>query len=253
MRLGIQLYTVRELTNPADFRPTLRALAALGYEAVEFAWNYGGMSPAELARFLADTGLACCGLHVDLAELLDPGHRVYEYAAATGSRFITTSLCGRMNEWKALIPQVERAGEIATRHGLTFTYHNHWHELSGTPGPCPLDTLWQRTAPAFVQAELDIGWLARAGADPMDYWRRWAARTPQIHLRDFDRRTQQVCDIGDGFIQPRAVVAQAAELGTQWLIYEQDLYPVSPLASARVCIERMKPFLPQTQTHKETP
>ncbi|MFC1463114.1 hypothetical protein ACFLQU_05870, partial [Verrucomicrobiota bacterium] len=72
------------------------------------------------------------------------------------------------------------------------------------------------------------------------YWRRYAGRTPQVHLRDFDRHAQQVCDIGDGFIDPGGVAARAAELGTQWLIYEQDRFPESPLSSCRVCVERME-------------
>ena len=60
--VGIQLYTVRgDLQN--DFAGTLKALADMGYDGVEFAWNYGGMSPSELANFLKDVGLRACGLH----------------------------------------------------------------------------------------------------------------------------------------------------------------------------------------------
>lgn len=247
MRLGIQLYTVRELTDEASFKSTLTALAGMGFEGVEFAWKYGGMQPDELSDFLDGLGLACCGLHVQLDELLDPDHRVYAYAEATRSRFITTSLCHRMPEWTALLTELTRAATVAAGHGLQFTYHNHWQELDGHPAPCALDALWELPAEQGVRAELDIGWLARAGVDAMAYWRRHGGRTPQVHLRDFDRATQQVCDVGDGFIDPAAAVAQAAELGTQWLIFEQDRYPVSALESCRVCAARVKPLLSEVQ------
>jgi len=238
--IGIQLYTVRDLTGEDTFRNILRALAEMGFEGVEFAWKYGGMNPAELAAFLDSIGMACCGLHVKLDELLDPAHEVYEYAKATASPFITTSLCSRLAEWDALLPQLDRAAEIAAGHGLTFTYHNHWQEFEGADAPLPFDRLAAETNPELVKMELDIGWIRKAGADPMALWDEHAPRTPQIHLRDYDTNTQQVCDVGDGFIELQAVLDRARELGTQWLIYEQDRYPSSPLASCRTCIERLK-------------
>jgi sugar phosphate isomerase/epimerase len=240
-RLGIQLYTVRDLTGDTTFRDTLRALADLGFEGVEFAWKYGGMQPAALAAFLDSLGLACCGLHVKLEELLDPGHAVYDYALATGSPFVTTSLCGREAEWPTLLPQLERAGRVAADQGLEFTYHNHWQEFNAAPGASAFDRLVEATDPALVKLELDLGWAQKAGWNPMDLWRQCGQRTPQIHLRDYDTAAGQVCDVGDGFIDTGRVFALARELGTRWLIYEQDRYPVSALESCRVCSARCAP------------
>ena len=238
-RLGIQLYTLRSQVAPEVFRDTLRMVAELGFAGVEFAWQYGGMTPPELADFLQETGLACCGLHVQLAELLDPAHAVYGYALATGSRFITTSLCGQTAQFEALCPDLDRAGRIAADKGLTFTYHNHWQEFVPGPQGLPQDLLAAGTDPALVALEVDLGWMRKAGADPLSYWRRHARRIPQIHLRDYDIAADCVCDVGDGFLDPLAIWRQACELGTEWLIYEQDRYPVSASASCRTCAERM--------------
>jgi len=242
-RLGIQLYTVRELTGADTFKDTLRQLSELGFEGVEFAWRYGGMGPEALAAFLDALGLTCCGLHVKLPELLDPEHQVYDYALATGSRFITTSLAGRQAEWPALLPQVQEAGRIAAGKGLVFTYHNHWQEFEPIAGEYALDRLFAGTDPELVKAEIDLGWVCRAGVNPYTYWRKYGQRAPQIHLRDYDVAAGAVCDVGDGFIDPHATVRQARECGAEWLIYEQDTYPVSPFASCRVCAERMRPAL----------
>ena len=38
-------------------------------------------------------------------------------------------------------------------------------------------------------------------------------------------------------------MTRVAELGTDWMIYEQDDYPVSPFDSCEKCIERMRPVL----------
>ena len=238
--IGMQLYTVREFTGDDTFRETLSALAELGFQGVEFAWKYGGMAPAELAGFLDELGLACCGFHVQLDELLDADHQVYDYALACGSPFITTSLCGRVAEWAELVPRVGRAAAVARGKGLQFTYHNHWQEFARIDGLYAQDILRDTTDPATVHFELDLGWIKKGGEEPMSYWRTFAGRVPQVHLRDYSVERDAICDIGAGFIDVAAVAAQATELGTTWLIYEQDNYPVSPLASARVCVESCK-------------
>lgn len=37
--IGIQLYTVRDMTDEENFQETLRAIADLGFQGVEFAWK----------------------------------------------------------------------------------------------------------------------------------------------------------------------------------------------------------------------
>jgi len=60
-RFALELYSVRhDLAN--DFEGTLKAVKALGYEAVEFAGDY--VHPAEkVAAALNEIGLLCCGWH----------------------------------------------------------------------------------------------------------------------------------------------------------------------------------------------
>ncbi len=243
-RIGIQLYSVRDLTDPAEFNTTLARLADMGFEGVEFAWKYGDMTPAQLAVFLKSLDLDCCGMHVGLDELLQPDHVIYEIAAALASPYITTSLAGRENAWDVLLPNLNAASRIAADHGLCFTYHNHAQEFNATPGNSAYDQLVDVSASAPVGLELDLGWIHKAGWDALSVWRRLADRTPQIHLRDYDRSAQQGCDVGDGFMDLNIIWEQARELGTSWLIYEQDHYPVGPLESARVCMERLQATRP---------
>jgi sugar phosphate isomerase/epimerase len=238
-RLGIQLYTLRDHVGPAVFRETLRMVADLGFAGVEFAWQYGGMSPEELGDFLLSLDLACCGMHVQLSELLEPDHIVYDYAQRTGAPFITTSLCQQTAEFARLCPQLDEAGRIAADKGLVFTYHNHWQEFEPGPDGLPQDLLLANTLATHVRLELDLGWVRKAGGDALAFWRRERARTPQVHLRDYDTEAGTVCDVGDGFLDPLAVWKQACELGTEWLIYEQDRYPVSPQLSCQTCARRM--------------
>ncbi|MBT3377508.1 MAG: TIM barrel protein [Lentisphaerae bacterium] len=241
INVGIQLYTVREHTDDDSFRATLAQLAEMGFQGVEFAWKYGGMEPEELAGFLDELGLACCGMHVQLDELLDPGHRVYDIALACGSPYVTTSLANRVDAFESLVPELENAGRIAADKGLRFTYHNHYQEFAATvDGQTAQDYLTAHAPAEWVGLEIDLGWIHKAGLDAMAYWRRHGARTPQVHLRDYDREHDRVTDVGAGFLDMRAVAAQGEELGLDWLIFEQDRFPVSPFASCRVCLDRAR-------------
>ena len=69
-KIGIQLYTVRDALK-SDFKGTLKKLSEIGYDGVEFAWEYGGMSPKELAGFLHTVGLQAAGLHTSIDDILN--------------------------------------------------------------------------------------------------------------------------------------------------------------------------------------
>ena len=239
-RIGIQLYTVRDLTGDDIFKDTLRQLADIGFEGVEFAWKYGGMMPGELRDFLESVNLQCCGMHVQLDELLDTDNEVYAYAAAVGCEYMTTSHSNRLDDWDALAVDIERAGRAAASKGMVFTYHNHHPEFETVGDRYAEDVLLESTDPQFVKAELDLGWVKKGGADPMAYWCKYGGRIPQIHLRDYDSQKEEVVNITDGFIDLKQVQAQALELDTDWIIYEQDAYPVSAMDSCCACIESIR-------------
>lgn len=67
MGIGLQLFTVRE-DLAKDFTGTLRRVAELGYEGVEFA-GYGGFSTEELNDLLQELNLKAIGAHVSLAKI----------------------------------------------------------------------------------------------------------------------------------------------------------------------------------------
>ncbi|MFA6472490.1 MAG: hypothetical protein WCU00_10655, partial [Candidatus Latescibacterota bacterium] len=59
--VGLQLYTVRDLTAK-DFAGTLKKVAEIGYDSVEFA-GFGGLKAGEIKKLIVDLGLACAGSH----------------------------------------------------------------------------------------------------------------------------------------------------------------------------------------------
>ena len=240
--VGIQLYTVRQDCRD-DFEGTLKALAEMGYEGVEFAGEYGGMSPDDLAGFLGELGLRACGLHAPKNEVDDSASQAYAYARGTGCEYITTRLAGDVEkDWPAAIALVQRAGRAAAQCGIQFTYHNHAQEFQRIDGEYALDMLYAQTDPQEVAAELDTHWIARGGCDPADYIRKYAGRVPQLHLKDIGPNDEFI-EIGNGVLDLPGVLAAAHDAGSKWIIYEQDRCEGAPIESARTSIVNLRKVL----------
>jgi sugar phosphate isomerase/epimerase len=240
--VGIQLYTVREDCKN-DFAGTLKALADMGYDGVEFAWNYGGMSPAELADFLKDVGLRACGLHAPKDQVAVADGEAYAYAKGVGCPYISTSLAGEVaKDWAAAIRLVQDAGRVAAQNGMHFSYHNHAPEFEKIGGQYALDTLYAQTDPGQVMAELDTHWIARGGEEPAAYIRKYAGRVPQLHLKDIGPNDEFV-EIGVGVLDLEGVLDAARAAGSKWIIYEQDRCERPALESARISITNLRKVL----------
>src|SRR5690349_13151458 len=92
--IGFQLYTVRgEFAK--DVPGTLERLGQIGYEAVEF-WGYDGTpnvyqnySAEQLRKYLDNSGLKCCGMHLELKALAKENRqRTIENNAALGNEYL---------------------------------------------------------------------------------------------------------------------------------------------------------------------
>lgn len=238
--LGIQLYTVREECKK-EFKGTVSALAKLGYQGVEFAWNYGGMTPEQVAAFLKELNLRCCGLHAPLDGLLDAQSEWYTYAKAVKSPHVTTSCAGEVaKDWKGTISKLREVGRVARSVGIPFTYHNHAQEFEKIDGQCALDLLYAQAEPETVKAELDTYWIKKGGDDPVSYIRKYKGRVPQVHLKDMDRADGSFTEVGAGVMDLPGIFKAAEDVGAQWMIYEQDICKRPPLESARITIENLR-------------
>lgn len=238
--LGIQLYTVRnELKD--DFTGTLEKVAEMGFEAAEFGSDFGGMDPAEVAKFVRGLGMATCGVHGGVFQLQDPSSVVYAYAEALGSDYVTTGLLAEVHtDWPAAMDNVRKAADTAHSKGFTFTYHNHAEELDTVDGRVALDALFETSDPDKVHFELDTYWIKKGGYDPVAYICNYAGRVPQVHLKDMDAETGTFTEIGEGIMDLDAIYAAAREAGVRWMIYEQDRWERPPLESCRLSIENLR-------------
>lgn len=238
---AIQLYSLREETEK-DFLGTLKKVAELGYEGVEFA-GYGGLEAFEIKREMDKLGLKAAGTHVQLAELEKNLDNVIAYQKVLGNKHI---ICPMLTEAeRADLPAYEKtAKKIAkiaqkvAEEGFVFSYHNHDFELLKTEGTTPLELLLNTEN---VHAELDVYWLTKAGESPIEWLENYAHKTPLVHLKDMTTDEEQYfAELGTGGIDVMEIIKLSEAIGVEWLIVEQDDSRIGAMESAEVSMEYLK-------------
>ena len=200
---GVQLFTVREALA-RDPGAALRSLREIGIVEAELFGLNGpenatlfGLPARELKRAFDGAGIRVPISHIGGA--LDEHRRDRRDRAHARRRNPRRSVAERVQrataEWSpaksraqldALAEKLNRVGREYREQGLTFGYHNHHVEFMPVDGVVPYDYLMSNTDPSLVKIELDIGWLATAGVDPVTYLRRHAGRVIACHLKDYN-------------------------------------------------------------------
>ena len=188
--IALQLYSVRQDCE-RDLSGTLKAVAEMGYEGVEFA-GYYGRSAKELRVMLDDLGLAVAGTHISLDTLL--GDRLAETVAfnrTLGNRFLIVPGLPEQyrNSRDAWRKTADVFNEIAAKlkpHGMRTGYHNHAIEFTPMDGGLPWDTIFGNTSDDVVM-QIDLGNALRGGADPVPFIERYPGRAVTVHLKSYSK------------------------------------------------------------------
>ncbi|WP_199617335.1 sugar phosphate isomerase/epimerase family protein [Paenibacillus alkalitolerans] len=245
-KVGLQMYTLRDETAK-DFLGTLREVAKLGYQGVEFA-GYGGMPAADLRAELDGLGLVSLGSHVPLDRMLEAAEEEIEFNLTLGSKYLIVPWLNenRYADEAAIretIKDLESIGKKCAERGLVFCYHNHSFELEkSVGGQVMLDAIFSGVSPEYLSVELDACWVHNAGANPIAYIEKYSGRIPLVHFKDLNREggNVQTVELGRGEVDLIGIAKAASEAGTEWLIVEQDNCQSPPLVSVGNSIEWMR-------------
>ncbi len=226
MRIGAQLYTVREQCKTLDdFALTLRKVADIGYKTVQVSGTCA-YEAAWLRDELARNGLTCVLTHTPAARLTGDTAQVIADHDVFGCDHVGLGWYG-FDETKpemtydhflrTYLPVAEalRAG------GKTFMYHNHDQEFRRLGDKIVLERLMEDVPADLMGFTLDTFWVQAGGGDPAQWLERLAGRIPCIHLKDF-AYGRKMAVIGEGNINFDRVFTAAEAGGTQYMLVEQD-------------------------------
>jgi sugar phosphate isomerase/epimerase len=236
MRLSVQLYTLRQPLAD-DVEGTLHAVRDMGFDFVELA-GYNGLSAEAFKNVLDDCGLKVSAGHWGLADVKEV-ERVSLEANLFGCKHIVLPWISQetyQNGWVEFGKELEPLARGFDDRGHTFSYHNHAFEFEPNEHST-FSEMWEQTEP-ILKAQLDLGWLAVAGQNPVDWINKLGARCPLVHLKDFSgNKESHDAEAGKGTIDWDAVIAACKSNGVEFGSIEMDHTPDEPLVSVRRSVE----------------
>ena len=246
--VGAQLFTLREFTKTIpDVAETFRKVKDIGYTTVQIS-GFGPVDPAEVAKLVADTGIAVAATHMGWPRFLNELDAVIEEHKMWGCRH--PAIGGLPGEYrgkdgvKRFLDELAPVAERLAAEGMDFSYHNHNHELVKHDGETWLGMLYDQASPVMLKAEIDTYWIQAGGGDPADWVRRCAGREPLLHLKDMcvtAEREQRFAEVGEGNLNWAAILREAEVGGVEYLLVEQDdCYGADPFEALATSYRNLK-------------
>lgn len=249
--IGLELYSVRDELS-RDAAGTLKAVAEMGYEGVEFA-GPPEHSGEDLKAMLDDAGLVCCGWHTPFAMVQDDqlDGTIALNKAVGNTRVIIPGIPEHLRktreDWLKLAGVFDDLAKKIEPHGMVTGYHNHHIEFAPLDGEAPWDTLFGNTGQGVIM-QLDMGNAMFGGGDVVAILERYPGRAGTVHLKPYspeagagDPHAGFRPIIGDDGV-PWDDVFRICEStgGTEWYVveYESDLHP--PMEAVDRCLKALK-------------
>ncbi len=250
--IGLQLYTLRDVIK-SDVKGILTKVAAMGYTKAEtYGYKDGklfDMPVAEYNTFVKSIGLDTVSGHYGIDMTVNGWDKACEDAKFLGQKYVIVPWMDKkyyssLDELKKTCDQLNKAGEVAKKHGLQFGYHNHAFEFQMVGDKTIFENMLELLDPKLVIWELDIFWVVNAGHDPVKYFEKYPKRFPLWHVKDMDKTNKERnADVGTGTIDYKMLLTKAKQAGLKQFFMEQETYPSTPMESTKNSIDYLKTIL----------
>lgn len=246
--IGLELYSVREALK-LDLDGTVRAVAQLGYQCVEFYapyYDWTEVQTKQMRKLLDDLGIRCYSTH-NHEEFLaaDKISRTRDLNLILGCKYVVLASSNPkpgLDGWKAVADELNAAADALEPSGLRAGYHNHQPEWKPVEGVRPMEVLAKNTKPS-VMLQLDVGTCLDAGGDPVAWIRANPGRIRSLHLKDWspDPAIGYKALFGEGSADWKGIFAAAESVGVvEYYLLEQEGSRFGEMETAKRCLEAYK-------------
>jgi len=248
MKIGAQLYTVREHTQTAeDFAATIKKVADMGYKYVQVS-AIGPIPVQEVADICKANGVGISITHTNPARIKDETEAVIEEHRIMGASYIGIGAMPGGYERNAegvkrFIVDYTPAAEKIHAAGMTLMYHNHAFEFEKYDGKLMMDYL----ADEFPQIgfTLDTYWVQAGGADPAAWIKKLSGRVGVIHFKDmaWADGNQLMAEVMEGNLNWESIFIASREAGVKYAMVEQDnCYGADPFKCLKTSFDNIDGF-----------
>lgn len=257
--MGLQLYTLGDEAGQ-DIDATFARVAALGYRDIELPGLYG-RKPADIRAAADRAGVAISSLHLSASSfgtatglmLTSPAETIAQSVKALGADKVVmpimifppnmkpqpgetfqSAISRGMAEagpdlWKRTAAMLNERAAALKPFGIRLGYHNHNLEFAPTGGTTGWDILLAECDPRLVHFEIDAGWIATAGLDPVSFLQKLKGRVLQMHVKDVAANNSQnfalsmkPAEVGSGVLDWGKILPAAYKAGVRHFYVEQE-------------------------------
>jgi sugar phosphate isomerase/epimerase len=246
--VGLELYSVRDALK-LDPEGTVRTVAQMGYQAVEFYapyFEWTDTQAKQMRKLLDDLGVRCHSTHNDADYFLPKNiNRARDLNLILGCKYVVLAWSDPKTVpegWKAVADTLNSAADTLEPSGLKPGYHNHQAEFTGAVGQRPIDMLAKNTK-STVMLQLDVGTCVEAGSDPVAWIRANPGRIRSIHCKDWSPDAGKGYKVlfGEGVADWKGIF-QAAESvgGVEYYLVEQEGSQFSEFETVHKCLQAFR-------------
>ena len=246
--VGLELYSVRNELQ-GDRYATVRAVAQMGYQCVEFYAPYFAWSEEEtkqMRNLLDELGVRCFSTHNDSSSMNAANiAKARDRNVILGSRYVVMASSqpgAGLDGWKAVADSLNSAADQLEGHGLKAGYHNHELEFTPVDNQRPMEILAKSTKPS-IMLQLDVGTCLKAGADPVAWIRANPGRIRSLHCKDWSPDPAKGYGVlfGEGSADWKGIFAAAeGGGGVEYYLVEQEGSRYSELEAADRCLKSFR-------------
>jgi len=254
---GLALYTIRD-AMAKDAKATLKTVADAGYTYFEAAGyengKFYGMSPKDFKALSEKLGLTPLSSHQGgitienldamISDVKEAGFKYFIIPSPPMELFKSVKNERDMNivgDPEQFVFILNTIGEKCKSVGLQLLYHNHDFEFKkGANGEVVLNYVLEHTNPEYVNFEMDLYWVTKAGADPVAYFEKYPGRFKIWHVKDMDDQGR-FAPVGKGHINFGRILSNKDLSGMNYYMVEQDnTFDLSPFEAIKISHEGLK-------------
>jgi sugar phosphate isomerase/epimerase len=257
---GLALYTVQSEME-ANPEKTIRKVAEVGYKYIESAGYQDGkfynMPPEDFKNHLAGLGLIPLSTHQGTVTLENADDMIADVKAAGFKYFVIpvppmgyfkndseTRTMGMSEDIELITEILTTLGKKCKAAGRELLYHNHDFEFKKNQnGIVPIEYFLENTDPEYVNFQIDLYWVVKAGADPVAYFEKYPGRFKIWHIKDMDEQGR-FAPVGAGTIDFAKILEKKELSGMEYYIVEQDrtFDGMEPLEAIKISHKGLKKF-----------
>ncbi|MDR2473588.1 MAG: sugar phosphate isomerase/epimerase [Tannerella sp.] len=240
-KLGLQLYSLRDMVKDDGIKKVLEAVAKMGYTNLEPAGysdgKFYGLAPTEFKKMVDDLGMKLVSSHLGKNRTDDHSADMAWWDKAADAHndagmkyMIMPSTPVQIYGDNATLDNVKLFADyfneialVVAGKSMKLGYHNHDHEFNNKIDGKPVfDYMVESTSPLHFCFQLDVFWIKKGGYDPVEYMKKYQDRIKLLHIKD--EKTIGAAN----FVDFKAIFEQANAAGIKDWFVEVESYDTTP-------------------------